>query len=381
MGRAIVMSKKYLIKLTPQGKFFFGGDMTFGTGRKDEDEKYVSYIIHSAKMPQQTSLLGMLRFLLLSNNPNLFDKAENHIIKGKEEEVTSWIGKHSFSVEENPSRKEYGKIQHIGPCFLLRKEDRKLFFKAPMDTGLCVDFNKCVKACANGKEMEVPEIEVEEKKEKRKEKPDLDPRFSGKDDLGSLYLSVDGSEKKRESELFIQDSRIGIDKDYEGKAASAAFYKQLSYRLDKDFCFAFEVEMADDIALADYSKTLVKVGADDSSFLLEVDELRQEVEYPQWGDAGKLVLLSDTYLPLPDDQESSFRYAITRIRPFRFLSSGNSVDARDYNVKYKTFRSDRYDLYEAGSVFYFKDEKLKAKYCELINNYPDFVQVGYNKYC
>ena len=61
----------YLITLTPTGRFFFGGDMTFKVGRKDKNEfneQFSSYIIKSAMFPQQTSLLGMLRFLILSND-------------------------------------------------------------------------------------------------------------------------------------------------------------------------------------------------------------------------------------------------------------------------------------------------------------------------
>ena len=73
------MSKRYLVKLTPTGKFFFGGDMRFGTDGKDGD--FSSYIIESSMLPQQTSLLGMMRFLLLSNNPDLFDIKDNCIKK------------------------------------------------------------------------------------------------------------------------------------------------------------------------------------------------------------------------------------------------------------------------------------------------------------
>lgn len=65
------MSKKYKITLTPVDKFFFGGDMTFQVGTNEKDsfnEQFSSYIIRSAMFPQQTSLLGMLRFLILRNS-------------------------------------------------------------------------------------------------------------------------------------------------------------------------------------------------------------------------------------------------------------------------------------------------------------------------
>ena len=59
------------IALTPIDKFYFGGDMTFPVGNDKNDAfntKFSSYIIESTYFPQQTSLLGMLRYLLLSNS-------------------------------------------------------------------------------------------------------------------------------------------------------------------------------------------------------------------------------------------------------------------------------------------------------------------------
>ena len=62
-------TNKYKIELTPVDKFFFGGDMTFqvGNAKSDFNERFSSYIIKSSYYPQQTSLLGMLRFLILRN--------------------------------------------------------------------------------------------------------------------------------------------------------------------------------------------------------------------------------------------------------------------------------------------------------------------------
>ena len=102
------MSKRYLVKLTPIGKFFFGGDMRFGINGKEE--KFSSYIIESSKMPQQTSLLGMMRFLLLSKDKTLFDVKENCIKEDvSEESLKNLIGVSGFSVSEN--KDEYKKRQ------------------------------------------------------------------------------------------------------------------------------------------------------------------------------------------------------------------------------------------------------------------------------
>ena len=68
---------KYLVKLMPLGKFFFGGDMTFKVDNEetirevnssilkggnmafkvdDKETAFSSYIIHSFMTPQQTSI-------------------------------------------------------------------------------------------------------------------------------------------------------------------------------------------------------------------------------------------------------------------------------------------------------------------------------------
>ena len=48
----------YLIKLTPLDKFFFGQKKTFG-------DDNANYFVYSSHFPQQTTLLGLLRYQLL----------------------------------------------------------------------------------------------------------------------------------------------------------------------------------------------------------------------------------------------------------------------------------------------------------------------------
>ena len=110
---------RYLIKLFPTGKFFFGGEMTFQVGDDERDSfnsQYASYIIKSEKFPQQTSLLGMLRFLLLRKS-DYFDCQHNKIKSECKDDVGKLIGKTSFMKGKTGG---YGKINRIGPCFLMK---------------------------------------------------------------------------------------------------------------------------------------------------------------------------------------------------------------------------------------------------------------------
>lgn len=365
------MMSKYLITLTPTGKFFFGGDMMFETG-SEYDKTYSSYIIHSSTMPQQTSLLGMLRFLILSNDNEVFDRNANHIRKGQKAAADALIGPCSFQVDA--VNHQFGKIEKIGPCFIYDKADNKAYFRYGKDESLAIDDEPKTEAVFNGHEMQIPDLRL---------KSDNTKRYTGKETLDAVYIAQDGIDTKQEfgkDGLFIEDSRIGIDKDYEGKTKKSAFYKQVSYRLKEGFCFAFVAYL--DIKPEDaekYNKQMVNIGGDSSCFVLNVtpldETLKEENVYYPKGKPEKVMLLSDAYIPVMPEGVS---FAITSVRPFRFLHTENLEDASKYNVKYRQFRSPkRYDLYQAGSVFYVDDKKEFEAALEVKS---EFRQIGYNYY-
>ena len=373
-----MMSKRYLIKLTPTGKYFFGGDIKFSVennDKKDNKEKNnskSSYIVESAQMPQQTSLLGMMRFLLLSNNEELFDIDKNKIKDNASEKVKQLIGEKSFSVNDQSEENKFGKIKSLGPCFIYH--NGKCYSKSPLDKSLSVDFDNIQKAVVNGIGVEIPSL--------KKTNGEL---YTGKDYLDTCFVAVDnieGSdfiEEDKENPIFKKDTRIGIDKNYEGKTQDGAFYKQISYRLRKDCAFAFEVEVDVDIDLKKYNGKLVKLGADSSMFIFKAEE-KQPYEIIQ-GNGLAVVLLSNAYIDITKDCKP--RYAITKTRPFRFLTTEVKQDSSYYRINGKNTPATtgcRYELYESGSVFYFSNENDRKSFCETLENRKDFNQIGYNKY-
>lgn len=383
MARRIKMNKTYLIKLKPTGKYFFGGDAAFkvGTeGPKNFDSAFSSYILKSNKMPQQTSLLGMMRFLLLSNNKDLFDKENNQIKDAEDLRLKMLIGERGFTIcaeNTNANKQEddekFGCISKIGPCFIMDRNG-KCFFRAPMDYGLKVDFRHAVRAVINGVEVELPDIVKEDAKKTEK-------HYSGKDGLTEIFMAVDGTVVIDKC-LFIKDERIGINKNYIGKTEKDGFYKQISYRLQGGYCFAFEAEIDESIDLTQYNSQLVRLGADSSSFVFEaefMDEKTRTIIYPKSQGDNRVVLLSDTYFPKMEDVKQ-YAFSISGTRPFRFLESVNSSNRADYNLKSKFLRSNRYELFCAGSVFYFRNTEQHNAFCDLIGKFSEFVQIGYNRY-
>ena len=223
----------------------------------------------------------------------------------------------------------------------------------------------------NGKPVEIPILKV-----KKNDKEEL---YTGKFGLTSSFISVSGK-KEDEEELFIKDSRIGIDKDYDGKSQTKAFYKQISYRLKDGFSFAFEVEVADDVKLEDFNKQLVKLGADASSFIFEAVEMKPSEKKEENG--LSVVLLSDAYISKEDMEKVNIRFSINEMRPFRFLKTVNQDDASYYRINGKKTATctERYELYQAGSIFYFKNNADRNAFVVVLKKREDFNQIGYNKF-
>ncbi|MBK9227474.1 MAG: hypothetical protein IPL67_10580 [Ignavibacteria bacterium] len=96
---------KKLIKLYPYERFFFGGENTFG-------ENNTNYMVRSEFFPQQTSLLGLLRYqILLKAGDDIFK--DNRIID--KDGAAKLIGEKSF---DPTSTNDFKKIKCISPVFV-----------------------------------------------------------------------------------------------------------------------------------------------------------------------------------------------------------------------------------------------------------------------
>jgi hypothetical protein len=104
------------IRLTPLGTFFFGGENTFGATENR------NYFVKSNLMPQQTSLLGLLRLELLRSNPTVFDLKTDKVID--KNAAIELIGGESFDGKQT----DFGCISGLSPVFL-EKEGVPFFLR------------------------------------------------------------------------------------------------------------------------------------------------------------------------------------------------------------------------------------------------------------
>lgn len=338
-------NKTYLITLTPTGKFFFGGDMKFKVGKEDNEE-FDSYIIKSNRFPQQTSLLGMLRFLILRNaGPEVFN--DNKIINT--DLAQNLIGPESFKAnKENPN---FGVIDRISPCFIIDKKNNE-FSPIPIT--------------ANGAEydFELKEGEL------------YSDKYNAKDGISDNF-----------SKYFVNDLRMGLLKEPEGKKRSRdeendALFKQENLRFKNDenseYCFAFYASIDESVNLTNYSRQIVSLGADSSMFAIEIEEKEEtSINVNRGGIKGETVVLtSPSFIP---KEEMNATAAISNVIPFKCLQTTVKDKEGSYNrLKRELGTSSKLNLYDKGSVFFFNNKDEKEQFCNNLKSHKEFRQIGYN---
>lgn len=368
------MSKKYLVTLKPVDKFFFGGDMTFKVEKpsktkeedRSSDERFSSYIIKSNTFPQQTSLLGMLRFLLLSDSDYF---ADGKIIN--KDGASALIGSKSFEVSDE--RGQFGCIDELGACFLLNRSsggDVYYSFLPYASEYQMAEHDSPIQGYVNGKKLTIPKLEG----------------YTAKDGYSERVI---GSDKKvlPLSDIFVEDRRIGIARNIEnGKTDNSGLFKQISYRFNDfneenlriaDWHFAFYVTVADEYDLSKYSGWVVSVGGDNSNFVFRAVADVEDIRPDEFLNDKMVVLQSPSYLSADDMQ--GVKFFISDTIPFRFMRTSveNTVD---YTLRAGYQRSCRYELYAPGSVFYFDSSDVASEFGKALEKYKAFRQIGYNEY-
>ena len=124
---------------------------------------------------------------------------------------------------------------------------------------------------------------------------------------------------------------------------------------------------------------IVSVGGDGSRFMINVSKSCQEAIDATAADEHKAVILtSPAYLDAEDIKD--IPYAITGTIPFRFIKTEVET-THSYNiVNNKNSRSSLYNLYAAGSVFYFESASDAANLAKALESKKEFRQIGYNQY-
>ena len=324
----MISEKTYFIKLTPLQLYFFGGEQGI----------VADYYLKGNPLPQQTALLGMIRYQILVQN-NLLEN--NVIIETEDEErkPANWIGEQSFSHEE---ARTFGKIKSLSQCFLV------------------IDGNKYLPYYPN----------YFDKIEKQNNNFFL-PDYKAKDYYPLRWKNIANDED------FITDfceeiERVGVDKNYYGQTDERSFYKQVWFKMKKGFSFGFYLKKEEDAVLED---AIVCLGKENAVFQMEVDDIGVSTP-PHTKDENHnaLYLTSDAFVTGNFLEDCDF--AVFETVPFRCLANKTAKKHKHYEPNKSKHRI---QLLKRGSVFIGKNQNVKSL-IEKLEIETNFRDIGYNSF-
>jgi CRISPR-associated protein Cmr3 len=329
------MSKTYFITLTPYDLYFFGG----------EQNERADYYLKGNPNPQQTALLGMVRYQILDQNGLL----ENNKIKD-DDAAKEWIGADSF--KHDISNQGFGKIVSISPCYIVEKTSMKKYlptYPVYMKGWKCVCNNYFLPAYDPKKEYPLRWKHV-----------------------GSA--EVLGEDRKRYGEKFSYYKgveRVGVDKNSSGATDIDGFFKQVWLKMDKDFAFGFYLTLEEDVILRDAD---VSLGKENSSFQMTVKTENAPDSFQEKQQGNALVLTSDAYVNPDFFMKSKCSFAVCDTIPFRNLANKTSSSHEHYRGEKN---KKRIQLLKRGSVFIADNIDEVADELKKHNN---FYKIGYNTF-
>jgi len=346
------------ITLRPLDKFFFGGENFF-----DADDG-VFYFQKSRDFPQQTTLLGLMRHQILLQNGLMDSKGKIDPTKNAD----TWIGKQSFDVNVS----NFGKIKRLSPTFITKNGvELQPNWGAKQKNKSVDDFNfgNTFKASFHGEvEQDITLIS------NYTEKQGIEYGFKNSEgktfNYGEVYCDKEAPQ-------------IGIDKQSRTKKGpngetmsdddAKGFYKFKYCRLNKDFAFAFYIEIDEGVKLND---TIITMGKERCAFGMKVEDGNPPFTMPQRPSlqaGSKIVLLSDTYVN--SEIYDHCDLIISDTISFKNMKTNTSTA----NYADKPSWSDRLNLLKRGTVLQLSKSANPKKVQTLLDQ-AHFQKIGYNYY-
>lgn len=377
------MNRHYLITLTPMDWFFFGGERTL------DDGKSADYISYSNKFPQQSALLGMIRYQLLKQHNLLsqFPYKENN--PTEKEMIKALIGEQSFRMTERKADSlGLGVIKQISPLMLVEcKNDtspRSIYLPLPLDDGYKVSFNETSSADRvfyNGIECPIPNVYLAS----GEQDSDIQEKFFDHKTYNNylFWCTQENNQIKKllSDEIWISKMQIGITKHVEeGENNDKSFYKQEFLQLKKTFMYAFYITLSEESEL---SSDIIQLGGQRSVFRMEVEVIEENSDIQKKHQAAaqflaqsdRLLILSPTYVDNLKDLSALCNFMWSDSIVFRNIQTTNASNFYGKPIK----SSSKYHFLKPGSVLYFKQGK-REEVEKLLMDYTYLRLSGYNTY-
>lgn len=336
----------YLVTFTPLEPYAFGLERNFSFIDGTAQKEYHPYFVKTSPIPEQTALLGTLRYLLLEENKLLkrdFDYA------GLAQEQC--IGRKSFQFDSSTSQ-SFGLIKNISPLFLL-KSDNEVIIPNPMNNiggnGLFSPMRlETRKFPSSMGEISFPC--------KKKDGTD-ELQYNPKDGHASGYYNITAGKVESPFQTTVL---VGNRKNKPAGASDEdAFFKREVHCLLEGMQFAIYVTVNDseDYGFLDPDKTyLAKMGQKKSLFKVCIKEeenkleeqVREHLEAQTPHGMTWYYALSDCRFSSPISYPG---FAITEKKSLRNLQT---IYKKQSNVTENITKSQQFNLFQRGSVFYEK---------------------------
>lgn len=326
---------KFLIKLKPLEPYFFGTDRSFSYG-DTKIQLEGNYFIESSNIPNQTTLLGLVRYLGIR-------EVKNNFYLSEEDKMN--IGEESFDFSKE--KQCFGKIHKISPLYLIDKND-ELYIRTPFDHRVgSMEYNPY-------KEYEDIQTNIGDKK--------IPVNYNVKNGITFSYMNVSSKKIVNFDELFEEKVRVGICI----VSKEEAYFKKKYKMLNPDYAFAFFVEADDDFFI---KESLVFLGQGKSTFQVQIIHdikepdisilLRKDIVYVQ----GDLLLEKAS-----DSVIETCEFSMIETKDYRGYIT--NYQANTHKARFKKSNI-KYRLITAGSIFKISDvaqieNKLKNEKLEAI---------------
>lgn len=337
------------IALTPLEPYFFGNDRNLRYAGVDGNKtKAISYYAVSEKIPSQSTLFGVLRYLGLLNKNSDYSMSEEDKLR---------IGKSSFHLLEK-NKHGFGKILSISNLFLRKiqkgTEEELFYVKMPLDHQISSELNEEPNSYYTPFSEDCYQ-EVYTSQGNRI----LPVKYKVKNGFAQGYINLKDHTYLEDGKIFKKCESIGIQVNKEADG----YYKRARYLLEDNYSFAFFATVEDDFALS--NQGVVYMGYGKSAFAVTTYELKGCEQLPNVSllaeksvlkDCTKRVALSDLYV----------RSSLSELYQCCAYVHTQSKEYREFYTNYEKcnqrgrFQRGEYfiHLITSGSVFYVKNTCL-----------------------
>ena len=371
---------KYCIKFRPLEVYTLGTEQSSEYSGVNATGKE-SYIETSGIIPDQTTLFGTLRYLVLKKR-GLLNSGFNYS-QEEAEKINNLIGSESFKFKTGENGKQnFGCIKEMSPMFIVG-DDGDILVKNPF----CNTLTQKQKS-GRGKLYPYNPIRMGEKMITSHGTIRLPLDFNAKQCYGSGFMVINSDGVLQDvtdtNDIFKKHIRTGNQSNASGERGEKAFFKREVVEMNPEYSFAVIADIADNV-FDDKEQMTANIGRKGSTFMVQIEKLAEDSNL--YGGIEKYVeaaftayverhevkdvwyyALSDIYCPEDIINSDSNGYAMILKKYIRNIETVLSENG--YHKKRK--KNERINLIEKGSVFFFDPCSIQS------DAYKNCKKAGYN---